>query len=263
MTTDIAAMKQRALEEKADRIITVIDQGQSLHLKMVHEACVKAKYIDPSKTKFEHVAFGVVLGPDGKKFKTREGETVKLLDLLTEAINKAKEILIKKDPLISNHRLEKLSHILGINAIKYSDLSCHRLKDYKFSYERMLKFEGNTSTFLLYSYVRIMGIKRKLKNDPKKLLKFAKIDLKHPTEISLGLHLIRFAEVIENMEKDLLPNRLADYLYELAEKFNAFFRDCHVIGSKEQNNRLKLCELTAKILKKGFYILGLQVTESL
>lgn len=257
-TTDIAAMRQRALEEKADRIIVVTDAGQSTHFKMVYSASEKAGYIDPKKCQFDHVPFGLVLGPDGKKFKTRSGETEKLIDLLEGAVAKAQELLKQRGSELTEQEQKELADILGINAIKYADLSCHRLKDYQFSYDRMLKFEGNTASFLLYSYVRIMGIKRKVEGNVDEILKTAKICLAHPSETALGLHLTRFAEVLFEMQKELLPHRLCDYLYELAEHFNAFFRDCQVIGSNEQNSRLSLCDLTSKVLKQGFEILGLK-----
>ena len=261
-TTDIAAFKNRCLVEKSDRIIVVTDSGQSLHFQMVYALCVKAKYIDPKKTRFDHVTFGLVLGSDGKKFKTRSGKTEKLIDLLQEAINRAKKIILIKNPEISEVELEKLAKVIGIGAIKYSDLSSYRLKDYQFSYDKMLKFEGNTYPFLLYSYVRIKGIKRKL-NDKniEKILKEASMDLNHRSEISLALHIVRFLEIVQNFSKDLLPNRLCDYLYEFAEKFNAFFRDCQVIGSKDEKSRLLLCDLTSKIFEKGFQILGLETVD--
>jgi arginyl-tRNA synthetase len=260
-TTDLAAMKNRAIDEKADRIIVVTDLGQSLHFKMLYTASVKAKYLDPLKTEFNHVGFGLVLGPDGKKFKTRSGETEKLIDLIYGAINRAKKILLERDPLIKKKDLEKLSKILGVGAVKYSDLSCHRQKDYKFSYDKMLKFEGNTAVFLLYSFVRVMGIKRKVKNDVEKIIEKGEIELSHPSEVDLGFHLRRFPESLEVFKKDLLPNRISDYLYELAEKFNAFFRDCKVIGEKEMNSRLVLCEFTARVMKRGLFILGIETTD--
>ncbi|MFA5250324.1 MAG: arginine--tRNA ligase [Parachlamydiales bacterium] len=260
-TTDIAAMRQRALEEKADRIIVVTDAGQSLHFQMVYAACLKAHYLDPQKTRFDHVPFGLVLGPDGKKFKTREGETEKLIDLLKGAVEKASGLLEERKSDLPAEEKAALARILGFNAIKYADLSCHRVKDYLFSYERMLKFEGNTAAFLLYSYVRILGIQRKIPGETEELIKSAKIDLEHPSEMALGMHLARFAEVVFEMQKELLPNRLCDYLYELAEKFNAFFRDCRVEGDPKQKARLALCFLVQKIFEKGFMILGLKTAE--
>ena len=151
--------------------------------------------------------------------------------------------------------------MLGIGAIKYADLSSHRTKDYTFSYDRMLRFEGNTAVFLLYAYVRINGIKRKVHVDMKQVLSKHHIDVQHPSEIALGVHLQRFGETLDVMARDLLPNRLTDYLYELAEKFNAFFRDCRVEGSPEEGSRLILCELTSRVLKQGLEILGLETVE--
>jgi arginyl-tRNA synthetase len=127
----------------------------------------------------------------------------------------------------------------------------------------MLRFEGNTAVFLLYAYVRINGIKRKIGADMTSVLSENKISLQHPSEISLGFHLRRFGEILEIMARDLLPNRLTDYLYELAEKFNAFFRDCRVEGTAEEGSRLVLCELTARILRQGLEILGLQTVEKM
>lgn len=260
-TTDMAAIRYRIFVDRADRIIVVTDIGQSLHFQMIFAAAEKAGWLDPAKVQCDHVGFGLVLGPDGKKFKTRSGETEKLIDLLTEAIDKAREILKERLPNADKEEIEHLARVMGIGAIKYADLSCHRTKDYTFSYDRMLRFEGNTAVFLLYSYVRIMGIKRKTGADMSEVLSQYKIDLHHPSEITLGLHIRRFGEIVEMMARDLLPNRLTDYLYELAEKFNAFFRDCRVEGSPEEGSRLVLCELTARLLKQGLEILGLQTVD--
>ncbi len=260
-TTDMAAMRQRVQEEKADRIIVVTDAGQSLHFQMVAKAAERAGYLDPHKVQFDHVPFGVVLGADGKKFKTRSGETEKLIDLLQGGVDRAEQILKERLPDLPSEELDKMAEILGIDAIKYADLSCHRIKDYVFSYERMLKLEGNTAAFLLYAYVRIEGIKRKVGKEIASLLKKSAIQLKHPTEITLGLHLSQFAETLDMMSRDLLPNRLCDYLYHLAEKFHAFFRDCRVEGSEEEESRLLLCEATGRILKQGLQILGLKTLE--
>ena len=255
-TTDIAAFRHRCKVEKADRIIIVTDSGQALHFQMLYPLVVKAGYLDPNKTRFDHVTFGVVLGEDKKKFKTREGETTKLIDLLTKAVDHAKKILKEKLDL-DDKTLNEYAKRLGISAIKYADLSNHRIKDYVFSYDKMLSLEGNTAAFLFYSYVRILSIKRKVNLDLNKIITTDKIELQHPSEISLGFHLARFQEVIDLMQKDLLPNRLADYLYELATRFNLFFRDCRVEGTSEQNSRLLLSFLTEKTLKMGFDILGL------
>ncbi len=260
-TTDLAAIRHRIYIEKADRIIVVVDGGQSLHFQMIFAVAKKAGWLDPSKVEAEHVGFGLVLGADGKKFKTRSGDTEKLIDLLTEAVDKAREIVIERHPGGDPEEIEHLARVLGIGAVKYADLSCLRTKDYTFSYEKMLRFDGNTAVFLLYAYVRINGIKRKINADMDHVLKNHKIDVRHPSEISLGIHLRRFGEILEIMARDLLPNRLTDYLYELAEKFNAFFRDCRVEGTPEEGNRLVLCELTSRVMKQGLEILGLETVE--
>jgi len=260
-TTDLAAMKQRIEEEKADRIIILTDAGQALHFTMVSKAAEKAGFYDPAKTRFDHVTFGVVLDPSGKKFKTRSGETEKLIDLLTEAVRRAEAIVEERLPEASSEEKDAIAKALGIGAVKYADLSGNRIKDYTFSYDRMLKFEGNTAAFLLYAFVRIQGIKRKGGKDLEVLIRERKIILSHVSETGLALHLCRFGEVLQAIEKDLFPNRLADYLYELAEKFNAFYRDCRVGGSEEESSRLLLCEAAGKVLQKGLELLGLDTTE--
>lgn len=260
-TTDLATLRHRILEEKADRIILVTDMGQSLHFQMVFAIGEKAGWIQQGKPRIDHVGFGLVLGPDGKKFKTRSGDTEKLIDLLLEAVRRASAILEERLPDMPPSERDHLAQVLGINAIKYADLSCHRTKDYHFSYDRMLRFEGNTAVFLLYSYVRILGIRRKIEAARGTAPEEGIIQLAHPSEIALGLHLRKFGEMLELVAADLLPNRLADYLYHLAEKFNAFFRDCRVEGSPEEASRLALSTLALRILKKGFDILGLETVE--
>jgi arginyl-tRNA synthetase len=258
-TTDLAAMWHRTHVEKADRIIIVTDAGQTLHFAMLFKVCALVGYVDPSKVKVDHVPFGVVLGADGKKFKTRSGETEKLIDLLLEAIREAETILRERLPDLPEEEVQRISQILGIDAVKYSDLSCHRLKDYVFSYERMLKFEGNTAAFLLYAFVRIQGIKRRVGKDINEIT--APLLLEHPSEIALALHLCQLGETLDAMSRDLLPNRLTDYLYILAEQFNAFFRDCRVEGSSQENSRLLLCEATSRVLEKGLTLLGLKTLD--
>lgn len=257
-TTDMAAMKHRIQIEKADRIIILTDAGQATHFEMILKGAQKVGYFDANKIRFNHVPFGLVLSPNGKKFKTRSGETERLIDLLLTAIEKAEEILKERSPEMEESERKSLAKILGINAIKYADLSCNRTSDYTFSYERMLRFDGNTAAYLMYSYVRIESIKKRLNCDIENLLNENSISLSHSSEIALGLHLLRFSESLDLVAQDLLPNRLTDYLYVLAEKFNAFFRDCHVEGTPEQNSRLLLCEATGRILKKGLEILGVK-----
>lgn len=262
-TTDMAAIRQRTQIEKGDRLIYVTDAGQSQHFQMIFKAAEKAGYLDLQKVRVDHVPFGLVLGADGKKFRTRAGDTERLIDLLRAAIDHAKKILMERSPEMPLEERDTLAHALGIGAVKYADLSCHRTSDYTFSYERMLRFEGNTAAFLMYAYVRVEGIKRKVKASVEALRLDHKIHLQHPSEISLGLHLGQFNEALDQVSQDLLPNRLTDYLYTLAEKFNAFFRDCRVEGSPEQNSRLLLCEVVAMVMRQGLDILGVKTVEKM
>ncbi len=262
-TTDMAAIRHRCEEEKADRIIYITDLGQATHFAMVFKAAQMAGYYDPKKQEVTHIGFGLVLGPDGKKFSTRAGETERLIDLLTTAVDKAEAIISERDPEMPQDERKALAKALGIGAVKYADLASHRASDYTFSYDRMLRFDGNTAAFLMYAYVRVAGIKRKIDIDIEELIGKEKIALQHPSEIALGLHLTQFSEALNTVAHDLIPNRLTDYLYELANKFNAFFRDCRVEGTEEQSSRLLLCELTARTLKQGLHILGIETVEKM
>jgi arginyl-tRNA synthetase len=262
-TTDMATIWHRIFQEKADRLIYVTDAGQAQHFRMIFKAAEKAGYLDPKRVRTDHVPFGLVLGEDGKKFRTRSGETERLMDLLTAAIAQADQILEKRTPSMPAEERHQTARILGIGAIKYADLTCHRVSDYVFSYERMLRFEGNTAAYLMYAYVRAAGIKRRVGAEIEAVRNNSAIKLEHPQEVSLGMHLARFGEVLEQMAEDLLPNRLTDYLYTLAEKFNAFFRDCRVEGSPEQDSRLLLCDLAARIMKQGLEILGVKTLEKM
>ena len=257
-TTDMAAMKYRVETEKAERIIILTDSGQALHFQLVYQTALKAGYIDPAAVRFDHVTLGLVLGPDGKKFKTRSGETEKLIDLLTAAVAEAKKILLARDPNQDVNEVEDLSKVLGIDAVKYSDLSVNRSGDYLFSYEKMLRFEGNTAAFILYSYVRVKSILRKGSDFTKAVLQ-----IRHPSETTLALHLAQFGEMLDQTAEELYPHYMTDYLYNLAQKFNIFFRDCQVIGSEEEKSRLLLCSLTEKVMKSCLDILGLQTVEKM
>ncbi|MEG1542249.1 MAG: arginine--tRNA ligase [Victivallaceae bacterium] len=264
-TTDMAAMRQRALDEKASRIIIVTDAGQALHFKLIKAASEKAGYLS-EQIRFDHVCFGLVLDAQGKKFKTRSGDSIKLLDLLHIAVEEAAKLIKDKNPDLPEAEVKQTSKILGINAVKYADLLCNRIHDYVFSFEKMLRFEGKTATFILYSYVRIQGIKRKLHIDNSTLNQIGKdhpFVFSSPEERSLALHLIRFPEILLKTVEDLFPNYLADYLYELAEKFNIFFKKCRIDGSDYKFSRLNLCYLTETVLKTGMSLLGLQTVNRL
>lgn len=264
-TTDMAAIRQRVAVEKADRIIYVTDAGQSIHFQMIFKAAEKAGYLNKNGdlVQVDHVPFGLVLGNDGKKFRTRAGDTERLIDLLIAAVDGARKILTDRSPQMDVKEREELAEKLGIGAVKYADLSCHRTGDYVFSYDRMLRFEGNTAAFLMYAYVRVVGIKRKIGADIKKIQDHSKIQISHPSESALAMQLLQFEETLDRVSCDLLPNRLTDYLYVLAEKFNAFYRDCMVEGSPEQNSRLLLIEVVARTLKQGLSILGVKTVEKM
>jgi arginyl-tRNA synthetase len=259
-TTDLAAVWQRTQKEKARRIIYVVDNGQSLHFAMMFAVARKAGFVAP-EVELNHVPFGLVLGADGKKFKTRSGDVERLIDLLTEAVDEAKRILTERG--ITEPELSKMAPILGINAVKYADLSSMRTQDYVFSYERMLKFEGNTAAFIMYSYVRILSIMRKVSVEEVSQISVTELKLAHSSELALALHLAQFSEAVDYVARELYPHRLCDYLYTLAGHFNAFFRDCRVEGSPEQNSRLLLCDLSAKVFKQGMKLLGLQVLDKM
>lgn len=269
-TTDLAAIRHRVVVEQADKILYVVDAGQSLHLEMVFQAAAKAGFYDPVRTALSHVPFGLVLGSDGKKFKTRSGDTEKLIDLIHGAIQRAGALIEARGLSMSAAEQTALSEIIGVNAIKYADLSCNRTQDYVFSYEKMLQFEGNTAVFLMYAYVRIQGIKRKALNNGtvngiafENLRVACLMDLHEEHELALALHLIRFPDIIHTVLQDYFPSHLTDYLYKLAEKFHAFFHHCRVEGSDQAIPRLMLCEIVARVLKTGMDLLGLKSVEKM
>lgn len=255
-STDMAAIRYRA--EEAERIIVLTDAGQSLHFAMIKQLAEKAGYLNhlSEPVRFDHITFGLVLGYDGKKIKTRAGDTEPLINLIYTAIEEAKKIIAARETQLTAEEENQLAEKLGVNAIKYADLSCNRIADYKFSYERMLRFEGNTAAFLMYAYVRTLSIERKIGDKPQ--LQTAQLILTHPSERCLALQIARFDEVILQLAEDLLPHRLCEYLYHLAESFNAFFRDCRVEGVYEEASRLLLCQITGKVLLKGMELLGLK-----
>lgn len=256
-STDMAALKYRIEELKADQIVILTDAGQKLHFDLVFGAAKKIGML-PSSVQAIHVPFGLVLGPDGKKFKTRSGQTEKLIDLIKEAIERSRAILRERG-MQEGADLEELATALGVNAIKYSDLTNYRLSDYSFSYDKMLKFEGNTAAFLMYSYVRTLSVMKKAGQEARVELDVELVDVEHPSERQLVLTLLQLPEAIETTLKDLAPNRLADYVWTLAQDFNAFFRDCRVEGHERQAARVAIVKKTSLILGKAMQLLGLRL----
>lgn len=265
-TTDLAALRYRIEQDKAERIIYVTDAGQANHFAQVFQVAKRAKLLSDN-IDIVHVPFGLVQGEDGKKLKTRSGETVKLRDLLDEAIRKAstqlKSILLEEGREETEDFQTNVAKIVGISAVKYADLSQNRTSNYIFSYDKMLSLQGNTAPYLLYAYVRVQGISRKGNIDFEKLASDAQIILAEETEIVLAKHLLQLSEVLAEVEEDLLPNRLCQYLFELSQKFNQFFENCPVLKSEEpiRTSRLIVCDLTARTLKLGLSLLGISVLE--
>ncbi|MES2211996.1 MAG: arginine--tRNA ligase [Pseudomonadota bacterium] len=260
-TTDLAAVRHRVQVEGANRIIYVTDAGQSLHFEMMFQVARLANFAPPS-VRLDHVPFGLVLGADGKKFKTRSGDTERLIDLLTEAVHRAEQIFQERNPELSAEERTVLAKALGINAVKYADLVNNRLHDYAFSYDRMLKFEGNTAAFLMYAYVRTHSILRKV-NQATPLISCTDWVLDHPAEQKLARQLLRFHEVLESVANDLMPNRLTEYLYELSERFHEFFHHCRVAGDSAEASRAALCKVTQTVLHQGLLLLGLRPITSM
>lgn len=265
-TTDLAALKYRVEKDKASRIIYVTDAGQSNHFAQVFQVARKANFV-PENVDLVHVPFGLVLAEDGKKIKTRSGETIRLKDLLNEAVDRAKKDL--ENRLETENRKEseefvnQVSKIVGLSAVKYADLSQNRTTDYKFSFDKMLALQGNTAPYLLYAYVRVQGISRKGNIDLNKLSTNDNIILTEESELILAKHLLQLDFIIQEVEKDLLPNRLCLYLFELSQKFNQFYDQCPILQAEEKVklSRLILADLTAKILKQGLSLLGISVLE--
>ena len=269
VTTDLAAIRYRFNKapygDEASRIVYVTDHGQANHFAGVFQVAKRANWV-PKNCQIDHVPFGLVQGTDGKKLKTREGETIRLKDLLIEAVRRAKEDLLKR--LKNDNRYEKeefilnTSRVIGLGAVKYADLSQNRITNYQFSFDKMLSLNGNTAPYLLYTLVRIAGIKRK--NDFVYESKdFQYTNYEHKSEWKLIRKLLKFDEVIISIEKDLMPNRLCNYLFELCQTFNRFYDQVPIL--KEEKNikisRLNLCDLTAKTLKLSLELLGIETLE--
>ncbi len=263
-TSDLAAMRHRVNTLKADRIIYSIDARQSLHMKQVFAAARKAHFVSAA-VQLEHHPFGTMMGKDGKPFKTRSGGTVKLADLLVEAVERAEKLLREKNTDLSASEISVIARKVGIGAIKYADLSKTRTNDYIFDWDAMMSFEGNTAPYLQYAYTRIRSIFRKADIDPDSFL--ATISIVEPQEKALAMKLLQFAEVVDQVASDGYPHILCNYLYELASAYMSFYEQCPVlkegVAKPTQQSRLQLCKLTSETMAKGLDLLGIDVMEKM
>jgi arginyl-tRNA synthetase len=259
-TTDLAALRYRAKELGAKRISYVVDARQSGHFKQVFKVAKDAGFV-PEDVKLEHIAFGTMMDKSGKPFKTRDGGTVKLVDLLDEAIIKAKEAITNRDSF-SEKDLDNVAKIVGIGAVKYADLSINRESNYIFDWDKMLSFDGNTALYMQYAYARIQSILRKYDKEIE-----GDIIIGDELEHRLAITLLKFEDVLEVVASNATPNILTNYLYDLATLFMRFYENNPIlkddVAKETQKSRLQLANLTAKTIKKGLEILGIKVVDRL
>ncbi len=260
-TTDLAALRYRCHELGVGRILYFIDARQSLHMQQVFAVGRHAGFAVPDAS-LEHHPFGTMMGEDGKPFKTRAGGTVKLAELLDEAVTRAAQLIADKDPELPTEERNAVARKVGIGAVKYADLSRTRTSDYIFSWDAMLSFEGNTAPYLQYAYSRIRSIFRKAGIDPATLTD--PVTVVAAQEKALSLHLLRFGEVLDQVARDAYPHLLCSYLYELASLYMAFYEHCPVLKADDdalRSSRLRLCDGVARTLGTGLDLLGIEVME--
>jgi arginyl-tRNA synthetase len=264
-TTDLAAIRYRINEDRADRLVYTTDVGQTNHFIQVFQVAKRAGWISAEVT-LEHAPFGLVLGADGKRIKSRDGESVPLQELLDEAVERTRSSVVKR--LEDEERsetpewIDNVAQVVGLGAVKYADLSQNRNSNYIFDYDRMLALQGNTAPYMLYVYARVQSIGRKGELDLSQL-ETAAVSLAEADEVTLAKHLLLLQDTIDAVAADLLPNRLAQYLFELAQKFNVFFENCPVLKAEPavKTSRLVLCDLTARTMKIGLDLLGISVLD--
>ncbi|XXN65274.1 arginine--tRNA ligase [Enterobacter ludwigii] len=260
-TTDIACAKYRFETLHADRVLYYIDSRQHQHLQQAWTIVRKAGYV-PESVPLEHHAFGMMLGKDGRPFKTRSGGTIRLADLLDEAVERAHTLVSDKNPEMSAQELKDLSEVVGIGAVKYADLSKSRTTDYIFDWDNMLAFEGNTAPYMQYAYTRVLSVFRKAGIDADSLS--GDIVLTEEREAQLATRLLQFEEVITQVARDGTPHVMCAYLYELAGQFSGFYEHCPILSAEDETirqSRLQLAALTAKTLKQGLDTLGIKTVE--
>lgn len=260
-TSDLAAMRYRSEVLHADRALYFVDQRQALHFQMAFEVARRAGFVAPDM-QLEHMGFGTMNGADGRPFKTRDGGTVKLVDLLDEAEQRAYALVQAKNPELDEAELRGIARAVGIGAVKYADLSKHRSSDYSFNFEQMLSFEGNTAPYLLYAYTRVASVFRKLGQGIEEI--GGRIRIEAPEEQALATKLAQFADVLNNVGEKGVPHLLCAYLYDLAGLFSSFYEHCPILtasSAEEKQSRLRLAALTGRTLKQGLHLLGLETLE--
>ncbi|OIV45774.1 arginine--tRNA ligase [Sodalis sp. TME1] len=260
-TTDIACAKYRYETLKADRIIYYIDSRQHQHLMQAWTIVRKAGYV-PESVPLEHHMFGMMLGKDGKPFKTRAGGTIKLTDLLDEALERARRLIADKNPTMDDAELERLAQVVGIGAVKYADLSKSRTTDYVFDWDNMLSFEGNTAPYMQYAYTRVVSIFKRSGQNEQQLSGAIRLAVEQETQ--LAVRLLQLEEAIVTVARDGTPHVLCAYLYDLAVLFSAFYEHCPILTAENEalrQSRLQLALLTARTLKQGLDLLGIETVE--
>ncbi len=260
-TTDLATLEYRLKTWSPDEILVLTDGRQQLHFRQLIAIFRRWHPELAEKVRMSHVWFGAILGADGKPFKTRSGDTVKLAELLDEAEERALALVTEKNPDLPEAERREIARIVGLGAVKYADLLPNRQSDYVFSWDKMLSFQGNTAPYLQYSYVRICSIFRKAGEEVGS--QRSEVSLAEPAELALAKKLLQFGEVLPQVLDDYRPNLLANYLYELAATFHGFFESCPVLKSEGamRASRLALCDATARVLRQGLGLLGIEVPE--
>jgi arginyl-tRNA synthetase len=250
-------------------MLYVVDHRQSLHFEQLFAV---ARLWGFDRLRLEHVSFGTVLGDDGRPFRTRSGDSVGLTGLLDEAVRRAGQIVAENDdakatPELSPDERARVAEVVGIGALKYADLSQNRTSDYVFSYDKMLAMKGNTATYMQYSYARVRSIFARGEVSPEELVAArASFRIEHPTERALAVELARFSETLQRVASDLRPNHLTSYLFDVASRFSEFFEQCPVLKAESADlraSRLVLCDLTARTIRKGLELLGIQTVEKM
>jgi arginyl-tRNA synthetase len=265
-TSDLATVQYRMETWSPDTMLYVVDHRQGDHFRALFAAARRWGY---DRVELQHISFGTILGPDGRPFKTRAGDTVGLMGLLDDAVAQAHKVVCEVDEQkpqggeLSDDERRRVAEVVGLSAIKYADLSQNRTSDYEFSFEKMVALKGNTATYMQYAYARVLSIFRRGGIDIEMVRRQRPaVSLGQPAERALGLELLRFSEAIDFVLADYRPNQLTTYLFDLANRFSTFFEECPVLKAETaelRDSRLLLCDLTARTIKKGLELLGIEV----